>query len=326
MLVSVIIPVYNTEQYLSRCVDSVLRQTYAKLEVILVDDGSNDGSNALCRSLASMDSRVKVVTIAHSGVAAARNAGLAVATGERITFVDSDDAVSPLFIEQLSALIDKYDADISECEWIEFYDVSKPILGAENGYTTELRFSQTDAIFSSLYQETLKNSLCRRLFRAEIFRDFKFKEGQVFEDLWSEYPLLSRASRGVAYSSSRLYYYIRRHDSTMGDFSPSRTVVLGILSDLEARVSREAPQYLPAVRSRLLSASFNMISCIPSSGPDEYRCTLNSSWNNVRRLRAGCLRDSRVRKINKLAILLSYSGRWTLRHLLRLGAKLSRNR
>ncbi len=308
MLVSVIIPVYNTGRYLPRCVDSVLRQSYQKFELILVDDGSTDGSAEVCRKLADADKRIKLVSVQHGGVAAARNAGLAAASGERVSFVDSDDAVSPHFIEVLSSIMDRYDSDIAECEWTELSS-SRPLIKARNDEVQEKVFSQDEAVYSSFYQERLKNSLCRRLFRAELFRNFKFKEGQVFEDLWAEYPLLMRAKRGVAYTANSYYYYIRRHDSTMGKFKPERTVVLRILGELEQRVEIEAPRFLPAIRSRLLSASFNMMRKVPDESLSEYHDALEQSWTTIRRLRAGCLRDKRVRRFNKLAIILSYCGK-----------------
>ncbi|MBR1543382.1 MAG: glycosyltransferase [Muribaculaceae bacterium] len=314
MLVSVIIPVYNTGRYLPRCVDSVLRQTYQQLELILVDDGSTDDSAAVCRNLAAGDDRIKLVEVAHGGVAAARNAGLAAAAGERVSFVDSDDAVSLHFIEELSIIMDRYDSDIAECEWTEFNN-PKPLIKDRHDASSEKFFSQDEAIYSSFYQDTLKNSLCRRLFRAELFRDFKFKEGQVFEDLWGEYPLLMRAKRGVAYTANSYYYYIRRNDSTMGKFKPERTVVLRILGELEQRVENEAPHFLPAVRSRLLSASFNMMRKVPDETLEEYHDALEQSWTNIRRLRCGCLRDPRVRRYNKFAILLSYCGKRVFRKI-----------
>lgn len=115
MLISIIIPVYKTEQYLKRCVESVLAQTYQDLEIILVNDGSPDNSLKICYEYAEMDRRIKVVNKENGGVASARNAGIDLAAGEYIGFVDSDDYIEPDMFELLVGLINEYKADISIC-------------------------------------------------------------------------------------------------------------------------------------------------------------------------------------------------------------------
>ena len=121
--ISVIVPVYKVEQYLKRCVDSILHQTFSDLEVILVDDGSPDNCPAMCDKYAGTDSRVKVIHQKNAGVSAARNAGLSVASGEYITFVDSDDFIDPQMYEKMLAVAEKYDCDVVMCDCMkEFPD------------------------------------------------------------------------------------------------------------------------------------------------------------------------------------------------------------
>lgn len=116
-LVSVIVPIYKVEQYLSECLDSILASTYTKVEIILVDDGSPDRCPAICDEYARRDSRIKVIHQENKGLVAARNAGLAVATGDYITFVDSDDAVSPIMYEMMVSAMERTGADMAACEY-----------------------------------------------------------------------------------------------------------------------------------------------------------------------------------------------------------------
>ncbi len=123
-LVSVIVPVYNAEKYLKRCLDSILRQTYRNTEIILVDDGSTDKSGKICSEYRKKDKRVRVISQKNSGVAMARNAGLRKARGEYIAFVDSDDFVMEEYINVLVSVAETEDADIVQCEAIPIKDSS----------------------------------------------------------------------------------------------------------------------------------------------------------------------------------------------------------
>ena len=116
-LVSIIVPVYQVKDYIDECVESLLRQTYTNLEILLVDDGSTDGSGAICDEYARRDNRIRVIHQENQGLSAARNAGLDRATGEYVAFVDSDDAVLPDFIETLYDLAERYQADIAACAY-----------------------------------------------------------------------------------------------------------------------------------------------------------------------------------------------------------------
>ena len=118
-LVSIIVPVYQVKEYISECVESLLAQTYTNLEILLVDDGSTDGSGEICDEYAVKDSRVRVVHQTNQGLSTARNTGIGLAQGECLAFVDSDDVVMPGFIEILYELLGKYQADIAACDYVK---------------------------------------------------------------------------------------------------------------------------------------------------------------------------------------------------------------
>ena len=124
-LISVIVPIYNVEKYLDRCVESIINQTYKNLEIILVDDGSPDNCTQMCDDYAKKDSRIRVVHKENGGLSDARNAGMEVATGEYVSFIDSDDYISLDFYETLFQTMIDNDSDIVECSVVKFYENGK---------------------------------------------------------------------------------------------------------------------------------------------------------------------------------------------------------
>jgi len=121
-LISVIIPVYNVEPYLKKCLDSVVTQTYKEIEIILVDDGSTDGSGPICDEYAAQDKRIRVIHKRNGGLSDARNVGLDRCSGRYVTFIDSDDYVASDYVERLYRILVEYNADIAVCDYFEFYD------------------------------------------------------------------------------------------------------------------------------------------------------------------------------------------------------------
>ena len=167
-------------------------------------------------------------------------------------------------------------------------------------------YSREQAIKKIFYQDTLTNSACSRLFRASLFDQVRFPEGLLYEDLAVVYPLLQQVKK-VAYTNHLVYYYRQHQSSITGHFTIQRTHVLDILESLEQRLAHERSQYLPAVKSRLLSAYFNILLLCPST--DEFQAVVDRCWKGIKRLRWGCLADIHVRIKNKLGILASLAGK-----------------
>ncbi len=129
MKISIVVPIYNAEKYLDRCIQSILNQSYKDLEIILIDDGSTDSSNKICNNYQKRDNRIKFISQKNEGVSAARNRGISEATGEFIGFVDSDDYIQPNMYETLYGLINKYNCDISICGYfIEYPEYTKKVI------------------------------------------------------------------------------------------------------------------------------------------------------------------------------------------------------
>jgi glycosyltransferase involved in cell wall biosynthesis len=304
-MVSVIIPVYNVQDFLARCVDSVLAQTYSDLEIILVDDGSIDISGDMCDEYAIKDSRVKVIHKENGGLSDARNAGLERARGSYVTFIDADDYVHPQFVELLVNTIKSTGAQIAACTWQELNDGDKPRRVRTKKPRCRI-YTQEEAINSVFYQKQLNHSACSRIFETNLFRDLRFPEGALYEDLAIIYPLLRKVNK-VALLKAPMYYYMHRPGSIITTMTLRRTQVLDHLEKLEEQVTAEAPQYLPAVRSRRMSACFNMLRLMPSNDP-KWQPTKERCWSYVKNMRFLCIKDWNVRLKNKIACLLSYLG------------------
>lgn len=218
-LVSVIVPVCNVERYLPECVESILGQTYRNIEVILVDDGSTDGCGSLCDGYAQRDGRVRAVHQANRGLSGARNAGLDVAEGEFIAFVDGDDAVSPLFVETLlggmavgASENSGASTDIVQCGFCrERCELERTPGEASYERLTGLQASERLQFDSTGGCTVVWNKLYRR----KLFETLRFPEGKRHEDEFVTYRALWAAG-GVSVTDACLYYYRRRGDSITG--------------------------------------------------------------------------------------------------------------
>lgn len=205
--ISIIIPVYNVEKYLNRCVVSVLAQTYSDFEVILVDDGSPDNSGVMCDSFAEKDKRIKVIHRENGGLSAARNSGLAVADGEYVYFLDSDDFIHPQCLEiHLKSLLET-DSDISIAKF-EKFDVETDI--SLQDYTSDYSVTpmkNVDAL-ARLAGEVEFVIACNKLYKKSLFDKILFPEGKVHEDEFVAHHLLYKAQR-VVFSDAVLYFYFQ---------------------------------------------------------------------------------------------------------------------
>lgn len=313
-LVTVIVPVYNVEQYLPRCLESIVSQSYSHLEIIVVDDGSTDGCAALCDQWAARDPRIRVIHKPNGGLSDARNAALDVMTGERVIMVDSDDWLHTEAIATLLRLMNDTDADIAVSQWREIKEQASTRSTAQEPAGKCKVYSRQQALQCIFYQREMNHSSCGRLFKASLLDGLRYPVGKLYEDLAVAYALYGRASR-VAMTSKPLYYYLQRKSSILGTFTPQRIDVLDILDELQRQVGECEPELLPAVRSRRLSAHFNILLLCPATA--QYAHVVERCWNVIRQLRWSCLLDRRVRMKNKLGILASYMGKNVFTRLFR---------
>ena len=218
-LISLIVPVYNVKDYLKTCLQSILEQTYKNLEIILVDDGSDDGSSGICDEYARMDQRIKTIHLPHSGVSAARNAGLAAATGELLGFVDSDDWIDHDMYQYLYTLMQEHDADVSACTYLLEQEgrPSKIINNTGKLYV----FSRKEIIRALVKNDLVKNYLWAKLFKRKLFDRLSFPVGRVYEDVAVLYKVFYSSQKVVLSCVSKYHYMIHKNESiTRGGYDP----------------------------------------------------------------------------------------------------------
>lgn len=209
-LISVIIPVYNVEKYLKRCMDSVLKQTYSNIEIIIVDDGSKDTSGSLCDEYGKKDSRITVFHKENGGLSSARNFGLERVSGNYVCFIDSDDFIHENYISFMYDKIIKNDADICYCKSTKFTDDVQIKNEIENEKTVVIE--KEEAIKQLLLNDgIIKNYIHLALYKKTLFDNIRFPEGSNFEDIATTYKILD-ASKKIIVNNKTLYYYFINND------------------------------------------------------------------------------------------------------------------
>lgn len=213
LLVSVIVPIYNVEKYLARCVDSIINQTYKNLEIILVDDGSPDNCPKMCDDYAKKDSRIKVVHKKNGGLSDARNAGMAVATGEYISFIDSDDYISEDFFETLLNTMLKENSDIAECSVVKFYEDSH-----FDDFSDDLSvktYETQNALSALIAENPFHQHVWNKLYKTELVMDIPYAVGKLNEDEFWTYQVFGKAQK-ISKVNKTMYFYFQRNSSIMG--------------------------------------------------------------------------------------------------------------
>ena len=228
--ISVIVPVYKVEPYLDKCIASIVNQTYRNLEIILVDDGSPDNCPAMCDAWSEKDSRIRAIHKANGGLSDARNAGMAVATGELMTFVDSDDWIAPDMYERLYRHLSEDNSDIAACgvQMVWEDGTASRMLTREGSCI----LNQEEAMRAIIEESWLKQPVWYKLYKTELVREILFPAGKCHEDVFWSYQAVGRADR-ISVSDLVGYYYLQRSGSIMGaGYSLKR------LDAVEAKVQR----------------------------------------------------------------------------------------
>lgn len=216
--VSVIVPVYNAEKFLVRCVDSILSQTYDNLEILLIDDGSTDGSPAMCDEYAAGEPRIRAIHQENRGLSGARNTGIENATSDLFLFIDSDDEILPTMVETLKSLMDQTDADIAQCLPLEIIEGEPvPEIDRDPNFREirdeEISVYQGKEKFLEMWTHYLRTVVqWNKLYRRKIFDGLRYAEGKYHEDEFIiHYELM--AANELAHVDRKLYLYYRHGKS-----------------------------------------------------------------------------------------------------------------
>ncbi len=228
--ISVIIPVYNVEKYLPQCMESVLGQTYPHLQIILIDDGSTDGSGPLCDAYGRKDSRVHVIHQPNGGAAAAKNAGLRLATGEYLAFLDSDDYLDPDSYRHMVRLLEENNADAVQCSYRDvFVDGTEDVVMVAQRQT----FSVTEYLRRYTTDWTC-GLLWDKLYRRRLAEDVFFVEGHIIDDEFFTYRLMMNAAT-IVHDPEVVYNYRQRRSGVMRTPASANRIVMDKLSYLPLR-------------------------------------------------------------------------------------------
>lgn len=317
--VTVIVPVYDAEPYLGECLDSIAGQTFSDFEVIMINDGSTDGSRSICERFASSDPRFQLLNLPNGGVSAARNAGIDRARGRYICFVDADDTIHPNYISRLTASMADNDADVVIARYA--YGDSPSALCDRQ--TEPLLFDPVNITELGLYQKICVNAAGGTMISRHIIENgLRYNTGRRYEDLDIFYKFLLRA-RKVAYIPDRLYFYRHNDSSFLNTFSEGRLDALEVTDDIVDYMRSHAPQLVRAARDRRFSAHFNVLLLLLKYDADR-PATVSRCMSVIKAERLNELLNPKVKLKNKLGALASYGGPGFLTFLNRLTGACSR--
>ena len=217
-LISIIVPVYNAERYLAKCVDSLLSQSYSNLEIILVNDGSKDGSLALCREYEAKDPRIVVIDKENGGASSARNAGLDIIKGEYVSFVDSDDYLETEAISILINAMTGNDVDIT-CMCANIINSDYSLRNSQSSDTRGVSVINSKDYVAGMCRKEKSDSVCDKLFKVELFSEHRFENGRLNEDFFFLSKLLFNELTIAEIDFAGYNYYQREGSITHSGFS-----------------------------------------------------------------------------------------------------------
>ena len=302
-MISVVVPMYKVEKYLEKCVQSILAQTYKNFELILVDERSPDNCPQMSDEFAENDSRIRVLHKKNGGLSDARNAGIAIAKGEWITFIDSDDYVADDYLATLLALIEKYNADIAVTGIQTFYEGEEPrykCVAEEYVYTSK------KALEKMLYQDTLDTSACAILLPTNLAKKHLFPFGKYHEDDFTTYKYYKDVNK-VAVITAKKYFYLQRKGSIMHALGQASIDELDAADNLVNFCIKYYPDIISAAESKKFSDYCQVLLCsyeLKKSRPDIYR----RITSYLLRQKFHMITNSKARMKNRIAALLLIMG------------------
>ncbi|WP_427813647.1 glycosyltransferase family 2 protein [Enterococcus sp. 22-H-5-01] len=277
-LISVIVPVYNVDNYLEKCINSLLLQTFKNMEIILVNDGSTDKSSFICDDYSNKDSRIKVIHKDNGGLSDARNVGIDYATGKYITFIDSDDYLGENHIYNLYKGItfeENIQISISKLNMVNEYLKNIPSESIQN---IEL-FDVEGALKEMLIQKKFDTNACGKLYDKNLFEGIRFPLGMVYEDLDTIYKLFDLCDK-ISLTNTNDYFYVYRSNSISNEsFNAKKMDIVEITDNLIHFVESNYPSLTEYAYMRAMSACLNVWKQIDGNKNKEQNKIL---WNKVK--------------------------------------------
>ncbi|MEH7159013.1 glycosyltransferase family 2 protein [Neobacillus drentensis] len=255
-IISIIVPIYKVEKYIHNCINSILAQTFEDFELILINDGSPDNCGEICNDFARMDNRIKVLHKENGGLSDARNAGLNIAQGEYIAFVDGDDWIEKDMYKILYQNIKKYNADISVCKYREVSGYSEIDSVITNNCKVFNNKEAFDCLFNNKY---FASHACDKLYKKELFDNIQYPKGKLYEDMFTTYKLFEKINK-VVYSNYIGYNYFQRKDGIVkSKFKIEKLDYLNAFEGIFDLCVDKYPQSKKAVTSAFILANISLL-------------------------------------------------------------------
>lgn len=311
-LITIIIPVYNVIEYITKCLDSVLKQTYQNLEIIVVDDGSVDGSGHVCDEYAQKDSRIRVIHKENGGLSDARNAALAVCKGKYISFLDSDDWIENDFVEYLYCLAQKYNADVVECDF-KYIDKNGHLFNSPQNDGNIFVFSSEEALEKLMQGNYIVTSATAKLYKRQIFDELRFPYGKFYEDIPVTYEVMLQ-NDCIVFGNRPLYNYFYRPGSiSCRKFSEKRMDALYFLDESVDKVVNKYPHLKKQAEIAKFRMNFGILIELDNSEiANKYR---EEVYENVKKYRASTILSKNVNIKWRVKALLSVFGEKLIKKL-----------
>ena len=308
-LISIVVPVYNVENYLKKCISSILEQTYKKFELILVDDGSTDDSGKICDEIKKMDNRIEVIHKKNGGLSDARNAGIDIARGKYITFIDSDDYIEIDYIEYLYNLIKMNNAMISVCAYYVITENGYKINSAK-GYGSEV-LNKIDAYKRMLNEEGFSVSAWAKMYLKSLFDDIRYPFGRLNEDNGTTYKLIDQVEK-IAFGADPKYYYLKRTGSIMlSGFKLKKMDMIVLTDEMCDFLDNKYPALKDVTLRRRIYSRFNVLRQLDES--KEARSVEDEIISYILRCKKKILLDSSFSKRDKMATICLIFGKKTFK-------------
>lgn len=310
-LISVIIPIYNLEEYLQNCIESVITQTYHNLEIILVDDGSTDNSIDICRVYEKKDRRIQIIIKQkNEGAGPARNAGIDVAHGSYIMFVDGDDFIARNCIEELYTILFTNGGDISVCLGREVYGTER-IKDIEQKSSINFEsMTAKQALENLCYQRKITPGPCGKLFKKDLFSNLRFPD-TGYEDMAIIYRLLDRADSILFCPIEKYYYLQRKNNTTLGRFNKKKLDRISVAKDMMEFLKEHHSDLIKCAEVRFFIANIQTLNVLPFDLLQS-KCGKEIS-KNIRKYRWVVLGDNKAKISTRCIAFTSYMGMFNLK-------------
>lgn len=303
-LISIIVPIYNVERYLRRCIDSIISQSYSNIEIILIDDGSPDECGKICDEYSKKDSRIKVIHKENEGVSSARNLGLEIISGKYLTFVDPDDYIEKEMIEKLYEWIKKYEADISICGVID-NDENYNILRKTKG--KDIILLDRENTFKEFMEEYYFNSVCwAKLYRTDLWKNIRFNEKtKIAEDLEVLCEVFKKVNKTIVNTKECFYNWLCRSESaTKIRYNEDWKKEIDMTKNIMKYIESTYPKIIDSAIKRYIRIN---IDCIIRVIKYNYNLKeINELKNNIRPYFLRALKNKNISYTMKIKLLLIF--------------------